>query len=137
MVADFSKKQNREKDNLLLKTLAGIFLAIFILLIFANLKLYSKKKELAYQINNYSAQIQKIQDSNKKLQEEIANSGDKDYIEKIAREEANMQKPGEKAVSFIMPEEKQTSEQQSQSFWSLNFWTAGLSKFWQTLKNIF
>ena len=118
MVADFSKKQNREKEDILFKTFVGIFLVVFLLLIFANVRLYLRKKELTDQVKNYSEQISKIQESSKKLEEQIANSEDKDYIEKVAREEANMQKSGEKAISFIMPEQDDNANQQGNNFWN-------------------
>ena len=121
MVADFSKKQNREKEDILFKTFVGIFLVVFLLLIFANVRLYLRKKELTDQVKNYSEQISKIQESSKKLEEQIANSEDKDYIEKEAREEANMQKSGEKAISFIMPEQDDNANQQGNNFWN-NVW---------------
>ncbi|OGZ85574.1 MAG: hypothetical protein A2599_01285 [Candidatus Staskawiczbacteria bacterium RIFOXYD1_FULL_39_28] len=121
MVADFSKKQNREKEDILFKTFVGIFLVVFLLLIFANVRLYLRKKELTDQVKNYSEQISKIQESSKKLEEQIANSEDKDYIEKVAREEANMQKSGEKAISFIMPEQDDNANQQGNNFWN-NVW---------------
>jgi cell division protein FtsL len=48
MVTNFSKKQksDKEKDYVFLKICAIIFVAIAILLIFANIKLYQKRKEL-------------------------------------------------------------------------------------------
>lgn len=135
MIADFSKKQNRLQKDILLKALAFVCLAVFVVFAFANIKLYLRKKELSAQIKNYSLQLKKIEDSNKKLEEMIANSGNPDYIEKVAREEANMQKPGEKAVSFVMPEEGQQASLVKKNFWG--YFSAGLSNFWQQIKSVF
>ena len=138
MVADFLKKQKREKEDegLLLKTLSVIFIGLAIFLIISNVRLYQRKQALIKEVENYTLQIKKIEESNGKLKEEIANSDNQDYIEKVAREEINMQKPGEKAVSFILPEEKSKTEENT-NILSSNFWTAGFVRFWQGVKNIF
>lgn len=135
MVADFSKKQNRGHSDILFKTLSFLCLAVFVVFAFADVRLYFRKKELSEQIEKYSLQLKKIEDSNIKLEEMIANSGNSDYIEKVAREEANMQKPGEKAVSFVMPEETQQASPVKKNFWG--YFSAGLSNFWQQIKSVF
>lgn len=130
MVADFAKKQ-KSGDKLMLKVLSVLFLCLAVFLIVANIKLYQKKKVLLTQVQNYTDQIKKIQESSKKLQDEIANTNNSDYIEKVAREEANMQKPGEKVVSFIMPQAKPAEKPKD------NSWTAGLSSFWKNVVEFF
>jgi cell division protein FtsL len=137
MVADFFKKQKGGEYKLMLKTFAILFLAVTILLIFANIKLYNKKQELKRQIENYSLQIEKIQKNNEKLKEEIANSDNQDYIEKVAREEINMQKSGENAVSFVMSEELENLDTSAENILSPNFWIAGFGRFWEKIKRIF
>lgn len=137
MVADFFKKQKSGEYGLMLKTFAIIFLIVSVLLIIANIKLYNKKKELAREVKNYSLQVTKIEENSEKLKEEIANSDNQDYIEKVAREEINMQKPGEKAVSFVMPETVKVSEQNTNNILSPNFWTASFGRFWEKIKSIF
>ncbi len=127
---DFNKKQKRE---LLLRNFwirsAGIFILIVtIVLIVADVKIYLKRKQFQVEVFKYEQRIKELKDRNKKLEEEIANSDDIDYIEKVAREEQNMQKPGEKVVSFVMPQQK--IEQDSKNyFWENKNWLAEIGKF--------
>jgi len=128
----FEKKQKRWP----LLLLGIIFLIAAAALIFADFRIYQKKKEYLSQINYYKNQIQQIEAENEKLKQGIENSDDINYIEKVARKELDMQKPGEKVVGFIMPESK-TQLQTRQNFWTANFWASWLSGAWQWLKSKF
>ncbi len=136
---DFNKKQ-RDKfsaSKFLLKAGGVLFLVVAVVLIYANFKIYQKKQELANQVNDYKKQIEEIQERNRTLKEEIANSDNPEYIEKIARDQANLQKPGEKVVSFIMPKEQENKEKKSENFFARASLSAWLSGMWQFIKNIF
>ncbi len=93
-----------------IKPLAALaLLGISIWLLVINAKLYKKQKELSKERKEYTQEIQGIQKENDNLKEKIANYDDTDYIEKVAREENNMQKPGETVVSFVVPDTKETA----------------------------
>jgi cell division protein FtsB len=132
MITDFSKKQKGEDGYFLIKILSVVFVCVAVFLIVENVKLSQKKKELRAQIQDYSDQISKIEESNKKLSNAIANADNTEYIEKVAREENGMQKPGEKVVSFIMPKEN-TAEKKPES----NSFVASLENFWQKIVDFF
>lgn len=127
MPADFKKRKNTH----LFKKIATIFcgfliLFAFIFLAVADIKTYKKKKELNAQIENLKNKIAEIQNKNNSLQEGISQADDPQYIEKVAREELDLQKPGEKVVSFIMPENKnQNSNPVPKNF--LQVWLGWLS----------
>ena len=89
MVADFGKKGNREffNNRLLFKAVGILFIAVIVVLIFADFKIYQKKKELAAQITAYQKQIEDIKKSSQTLKDEIANQDNKDYLEKLAYEQ--------------------------------------------------
>jgi len=120
MVADFNKKQKREffTEELLFKTLGIAFLILVAFLIFWDYKIYNKKRELTAQVESYKKQIKDIENSSQTLKEQIANSDNKDYLEKIAYEQLGQQKPGEKEVIFIAPEKKAPAIIKQQNFWS-------------------
>lgn len=48
----------------------------------------------------YAARLEELRSTNEKLAEDIANSGDPDLIEEIAREQLGMAAPGEKVFIF-------------------------------------
>ncbi len=139
MVSDFNKKQKREfsANKLLLISGAVLFLVIASLLFFANFKIYLKKQELIKEVDSYKKQIEEIKKKNKTLEEGIVKADDKDYIEKIAREELDMQKEGEKVVSFVMPEHLSVQERKTERFWSINYWFGWIGQSWQWIKNKF
>lgn len=139
MIADFNKKQKDAsfRRNRAFKTAGIIILLAVLCFLFIDYKIYQKKQELLTQINDYQQQIKNIEESSQTLKKEIANADDPAYIEKIAREQANMQKPGEKVVSFINAENQQAPEQKAESFWSTDFWFGWLTSGLQWIKGKF
>ena len=136
---DFHKKANREffNNKLLFKTVGIIFLAVISILAIGDFKIYQKKQELASQINNYQKQIEDIKKSSQNLKDEIANSDNVDYLEKIAYEQLGEQKPGEKEVIFITPQEKTKtiSNTKPQNFWDIRLWPGWLANEFNWIKS--
>ena len=75
MVANFNKKQKTEPgvEKVAFQIVGILFCVIVVVLIFADIKMYQKKKELLSEINSYKKQITDIQNSSKTIQSEIAN----------------------------------------------------------------
>lgn len=136
---DFSKKQKSSPfgNKIFLKIAGVLFLIAAAVLIFADFKLNQKKKELLGQIASYKSQIEAIEKRNMELKEGVARADDPNYIEKVAREELDMQKEGEKVVAFVMPEKKPVEEKPQQNFWSSNFLPGWLSQSWNWIKSKF
>jgi len=130
MVTDFNKKGNREffSKNLLYRTVGIIFLAFIFVLIVADFKIYQKKRELTAQINSYQKQIEDIKKNSQTLKEEIANSDNKDYLEKLGYEQLNQTRPGEIEYMFVNSPQKSETAPKPESSQS---WTAWLSNTWQ------
>ena len=133
MVSNFQKKKKRNFAIHPWMHLVGILVLIVLLvLVVANIKLYQKKQEFLAQAANFKSQIKNLQDSNHSLQNSISQAGSDQYIEKVAREQLDLQKPGETAVSFVMPQNqspKATDVNQS--------WLGWISAGWQWIKNNF
>ncbi|HQK64109.1 MAG TPA: septum formation initiator family protein [Candidatus Staskawiczbacteria bacterium] len=132
---DFKKKQ---KSEFVLKAFfirVGAFLlfAFAGILIISDIKIYIQGQNLKQEVVKYENQLAQMKEQNKKLEEKIANSDNPDYIEKVAREEQDMQKEGETAVSFVFPDNgnpkdpAQTSEFENLG-WLASFtnWIKGL-----------
>ena len=104
MVADF--KKNKKSGALTFFLRYGgvvVLLVVFIGLIVANVKIFKKKQELTSQVDNLKKQVQEIQVKNQDLKEGITKIDDIQYMEKVAREELDLQKQDEHVVSFVMP----------------------------------
>lgn len=132
MVANFRKKRKGEfQARKILFPIAGIlFFLLMVVLVFVDMHIYKQKKELVSKINFYQNQIQSIESDNQQLRDEMANTENIDYLEKIAYEQLGEQKPGEQAVIFVAPDQKpaQVSEQQ-------NIWTGWFSGIWNWIKS--
>lgn len=138
MVADFIKKQKSDSGlgkNYLIIIFAIIFILAGVFLVYVNIKLHYKKAELMAQIVGYNKEIERIQNNNDNLKDRIKNADNKDYIEKVAREEENMQKPGESVVSFILPGEKPKEPEKETGIW--RGFLGGMESFWKKVKSIF
>ena len=134
MITGFDKKENRKFFNkqLLFKTLGVVLLVIIFLFIIADFRIYQKKKELNVQINNYQKKIEDIKKSSQNLKDKIANSDNVDYLEKLAYEQLGQQRPGEKQIIFITPEENQkTTTVEPKNFLDVRSWTGWFSGAWR------
>lgn len=132
MVSDFGKKQKRSpRKELFLMMGAILVLFIVILLIVANIRIYQKRQKYLSQIEGLENKIQELKNQNNKLDEGILRSDDADYIEKVAREELDLQKPGENVVSFIVQKEQEVSQKNEDG--SFGSWVASLGNFWNSL----
>lgn len=135
MVSNFSKKIKEEffsKQSLL--KIGGVFLAILIFsLLIADIRFYQKKSGLKKQISYYENQIENIRNNNQSLKEEIANSDNPDYLEKIAYEQLGQHKPGEREVIFVSELENNTEQSTNNG----GSWFGWLSNAWQWIKNRF
>jgi len=129
MPTDFKKKQKSNPSKKIAIIFFGfLILAVAIFLVVANVKTYKKKKELNAQIESLQSKIAEMKTKNENLQQGISNADDPKYIEKVAREELDLQKPGENVVSFVMPENQDQSPAPApKSFWQ-NWlgWISGL-----------
>ncbi len=136
MITDYKKKQKRGPGNKKFYFIAGgMVLAVSSgLLIFADINVYKDKKKLDVQISEYKNQIDEIKKKNQALEQRIAESSNDDYIEKVAREELNLQKPGEKVVAFVMEEQPFNKESPQKNFFNPKTWVGWISQIW---KNIF
>jgi cell division protein FtsB len=138
MVADFSKKQKGEffNNELLFKTVGILFLVGIFVLILTDFRIYQKKQELAFQIVALQKQIEDIKKSSQTLKDEIANSDNTDYLEKLGYEQG-MAKTGEKEYIFITPPKKTEVVSKPQNFWDIKLWLGRLSGVWGWIKSKF
>jgi len=131
---DFKKKQKGELDlkHFFIRAGAIFIICLMAFIIIADVKIYQRRKGLEVEVSKYEQQIAQLKERNTKLEEEIGNSDNPDYIEKIAREEQDMQKPGENVVSFIMPK-TQEQETSAQNFWDTKNWFSWISGWFKKI----
>lgn len=136
MVADFKKKRSRLLNQFLLISGGILILFILILLAIADIKINQKKKKLNFQIETLKNKIQDLQNKNNDLKENISRLNDDKYVEKIAREDLDLQQPEEKVFSFIeTPNQTQDNNQGEKTF--LQNWLDWVGNGWQWIKSKF
>jgi len=116
MIADFRKNQKKDPWNIVVWNIIGlVLLCAVVFLVIADVKMYQRRKMLNVQIESLKNKIQNLQKENTTLNESMLRGDDNEYIEKIAREEFDLQQPGEKVVSFTAPQhqEQHDSEQKN------------------------
>ena len=134
MIADFKKKQKRNISKNFLIIFGGVLILVLIfLLINASIKIHKKSVELISHVESLKNKIQDIKNKNKDLKQNILKSQGDEYIEKVAREELDLQKPGEKVFSFIMPQPKQEENNDKQKN-ILQIWLGWVVNIWQSFK---
>jgi len=134
MIANFKKKQKSAGPESFFSSpfVKFFLLAVIVFLFLADISVYKNRKKLNLQIDNLKEKIAEMEEKNNTLKEGITRADDKDYIEKIAREELDLQIQDEKVVSFIMPETKQTEETNvSINYWNPKNWLGWFSNSWQ------
>ncbi len=111
MSADFRK--NKDPFHKIIFAAGEILLlVIFIILIVADIRVYQKKQKLASELENLKNNIQDFQKKNDDLKQGTLNENNNQYyVEKVAREELDLQKPGEKVVYFVKQSDQQKENQ--------------------------
>ena len=133
MVADFKRKQNNPLGKFFIILEGLLILLVMVSLVIANIRIYQKREKLISQIEILKNKIQGTKNKNNDLKENILRANDDQYTEKIAREELDLQKPGEKVFSFI----KESNHQQEDNQGNKNFLQDWIGDIWQWIKNIF
>lgn len=97
-------KQNKNKKGFSKRELfisiffAVMFVGLVGVLITANYKINQKRDELIKKIDGLKKQIQEAQQKNEQLSKDINQANSQEQLEKIAREQMGLKKPGEEVV---------------------------------------
>ena len=141
MITDYNKKQkgglsrpwrgslSAARRNFYFIAGGIIFMAASGFLILADFNVYRDRQTLNSQLNDYKNQVQEIQNRNEDFKKRIAQENNNDYVERVAREELDLQKSGEKVVAFIMPPQPKTEAPKQKNLWDgLTAWISGIFK---------
>ena len=127
MVAKFKKRKKEGfSESVFFSILVGVLISAAVgFLIFENIKVNQKRTKLNSQIEILRRESQELERKNNLLKAGISQGEDKEYIERIAREELNYQKKGETTVGYILPEGTNSldneGEKEEKGFWK-NLW---------------
>ncbi len=98
---------------------------ILVILIMGNLKLIKKRQELNQDFQSGQNKLESLEQQKENSEKMIKALKSKAYLEEIARERFDLQKPGEKVVAFPLKEAKglaSTTNQENSQTGKQNFW---------------
>ena len=105
----------------------ALFSLFFIVLIFilvgfffySNWKTYQQRRGLNLRIESLKKDISALQEKKKELEASASQFSQEEYLEKVAREQLNLQKSGEQVVTVLPSEEEKKGEEpkEEKSFW--------------------
>ncbi len=123
--------QRRKNKNHQWAIAGSLFLLFFLvgLLGKMNWQAWQKEKQLNSRVGNLGKQIQSLQKQKRDLEKKIQEANQVTYLEKVGREELNLQKPGEKAIAFVSSPKKSLQPVPLKLNW--------FQKLWKTLRSFF
>jgi cell division protein FtsL len=127
MVAKFKKNKKIKslKDKILSVFLISLVLFIVGFIVVTNWKINRRREELINRVSLLKEEVQKLEEKNRELKEKKLDSESEDYLEKVARDQLDLKKPGEEVVVVQKEEEEKEEEQERKSWWDKfkSIWT--------------
>lgn len=127
MITKFKKKK---KINPVKSVIFSVFLVLLALLIigffvFTNWKINKRRVELGDRISVLKLEVEILEQRNQELKEKKSETESEDYIEKVAREQLDLKKPGEEVVVVQKEEEEEKENEEKESWWEKfkSIWT--------------
>ncbi len=134
MVAKFRRNRKRNiKSGIFFSVLFGALLLIIIgFLVFTNIRINNRRTKLISQIEFLEKEIQVVEGKKQEMEAKISQAGSKEFLEKIARDQLDMKKPGEEVVVAKIEENPPTggspADKEEKDFWNPQGW-------WEWIKN--
>ena len=127
MIAVYKKKKKVGSfKNVFLPALLALFLLLIVgFLAWTDIKIKQRREDFLSRIGELKKEVQILEKKNEELKAKISQSGSKEYLEEVAREQFNLKAPGEEVVVVskekkeeeIKEEEKQPQELKSWWEW--------------------
>lgn len=130
MLAKFKKNK---KIKLIKAKIFSVFLICLVLFIIGfiaitNWRINKRRAELTDRASLLKQEVQKLEEMNKELKEKKVDSESEDYLEKVARDQLDLKKPGEEVI--VVQKEPASAEgsgeaRKEQSWWDKfkSIWT--------------
>jgi len=121
------KRKNRKSyKTIFFSSIFGLLiLAIIAFLVISNWKINERRQEMSAKIESLKKEIQQREEKNSQLKLGTSQSQSQDYLEKVARENLDLKKPGEEVV--VVKPVSSTTEQVSGE--EKNLWQKIREKF--------
>ena len=125
MIAKKRKNRKSYKTIFFSSIFSLLILAIIYFLVISNWKINERRQEMSAKIESLKKEIQQREEKNSQLKLGTSQSQSQDYLEKVARENLDLKKPGEEVV--VVKPVSSTTEQVSGE--EKNLWQKIREKF--------
>ncbi|KPJ56981.1 hypothetical protein AMJ49_02985 [Parcubacteria bacterium DG_74_2] len=115
------RKIQKGQDVVFSILIITLFLLLVAFFVFSNWKISKKRQNLTKEIESLKQEITILEEKNESLKAGISQSEKEDFWEEKVREQG-YQKPGEKQVVILPPEEKVEEEKETMFFQNLLEW---------------
>jgi cell division protein FtsL len=121
-----NKKRRRGRSLFLSVAVAVLFFSAVAFLIVNDLKVSRRRAELKAQISALKAEIEEAKKKKAELESQISQVGNRENIERVARDQLNLKKPGEEVVVVKKKERVGALEDKKEN-----------KSWWEKIKSIF
>ncbi len=123
-------RKNLKSKSSIKAIILSIFFGIFVLvaiyfLVSTNWKIYKKKADLQAKVIELRQEAELLEKTNNELNKNLDYVKSDEYLEKVAREQLDMKKPGEEVVVIQKENSQQKKNEEENKTW------------WEKLKSIF
>lgn len=98
MVAKNNEKTTSKKEIIISIFFAMLFIGLVGALVVANFRINSRRDEMMIRIDQLKKDIKSLEDKNQQLNKNLNQANSADNLEKVAREQLGLKKPGEEVV---------------------------------------
>lgn len=118
--------KNKRNKKSSIKNIFGYFvfftLTIFLIVFFVvtNWKIYQRRASLAPKVEQLRAEVEALEKIKIELEKESSNIGTEDHLERVAREQFDMKKPGEEV--YVVQEEPASTEGSGEAKEKMSWW---------------
>ena len=110
MIAKKNKKVKSIITNLKRRLAIAGLVVLFIVLLNANIRILTEKQKAQKELQKVEESIEKTTKEKDNYNFQLGKSDSEEYLEKVAREDLGLQKPGEQVIVIKKQEDSQNSE---------------------------
>ncbi|MBI2450550.1 MAG: septum formation initiator family protein [Candidatus Nealsonbacteria bacterium] len=123
MIPKYKQIKKQSFQNIFFIVLISFLILIVVgFLVVSNFRINQKRAKLNAQIEQLKEEIRMAQEKKQQLQAQLYQSAQGEYLEKEARENFNLQKPGEEVVAILPQEEESQQKEKTKQWWNPLTW---------------
>ncbi len=112
-------KKNQNALNIIITFL--VLSLMFIFLALSNFRIFQKRTSNISILEQLEEKALELEEKKDHLEQELENIYSPDYLERVAREQLRLVKPGERVVIIQIQETQEEEQEEESSFWDFDW----------------